>query len=85
MRLSHVEAEFLSSAGTDLEVITLPSANKRGVYETFSDCGYLAVATTGMGICSVADSPSRPRACSELQPDSEPCNYMRRGAGLTAR
>jgi hypothetical protein len=82
IKLSSVEATFLEAAGTELEVID----ERRGVYGTITSCGYLAINDeTGVGICTVFSNPSRPAACGEFQADSEPCNYMRRGNGITAR
>lgn len=50
LRLTKEEAEFLEQGGSDLEVITEPAQDKKGQYETFSDCGYLILhELTGMG------------------------------------
>lgn len=85
IRLSSKEATFLKSGGSDLECITPPSDIRDGMYETFSSCGFLAInSDSTSGVCTVYDDPLRPRACAELMPDSEACNYMRRGVGLPA-
>lgn len=86
IHLTEAEAAFLKEGGTLLETIREPHEDKRGIYGTLNVCGYLAIdAATGAGICTVFDSTDRPAACSEFQPDSEPCNYMRRGYGIAAR
>lgn len=85
IRLSSKEANFLKSGGSDLECITPPSESRDGLFETYSSCGFLAMNPDNTsGVCTVYDDPSRPRACSELLPDSDACNYMRRGVGLPA-
>jgi hypothetical protein len=86
--LNDAEVVFLEKGGSDLELITNGTKkllNERKQYETFADCGYLDVdQITGRATCSVYDDPNRPKACDEFKVNSEPCNYMRRGFGLSS-
>lgn len=76
--LSESEAEFLKSAGTDLQREEPKDYEMlepgHSFFRLLTDCAYIDPVSTK---CTVWDSTQRPRACDTFAPGNQECRVLR--------